>query len=271
MAATELPLVETGALQHIEDGDAQLGLAEAATAGRGSAVIAAWRHPGRRGCVNRGKCSEHVRGWTWDSGGGQSVCASQTASVRRRLGMFVNTSVAGVVAGVMAGVVACATADGPALPELPALRTVERVELERYLGAWYEIASYPQSFQRGCTATTATYSPGDDGEIAVVNSCRKDRLDGELDEALGRARVVDEQTNAKLEVSFFGPFWADYWIIDLGEDYEYAVVGHPSREYLWILAREPRMEAGVYEGILARLVAQRYDTSKLAVTLQPGA
>jgi apolipoprotein D and lipocalin family protein len=153
---------------------------------------------------------------------------------------------------------------------LPPLTTVESVELPRYLGTWYEIASYPQSFQEGCTATTASYSLRDDGKIDVLNRCRKGGLDGKIDEAKGRARVVDERSNAKLEVSFFGPFWGDYWIIDLDDEYRWAVVGHPSRDYLWILSREPRMEPEVYDGILVRLKEKHYDTSRLARTLQPG-
>ncbi len=153
----------------------------------------------------------------------------------------------------------------------PPLRTVARVELDRYLGTWFEIASYPQRFQRDCTATKATYSLDDDGDIVVENQCRKHTLDGKLDTAKGRARVVDASTNAKLEVSFFRPFWGDYWIIDLGAQYEYAVVGHPSREYLWILSRTPTLDPTVYAGILERLVAQGYDTSRLHVTLQPPA
>lgn len=152
---------------------------------------------------------------------------------------------------------------------LPALQTVDQVDLSRYLGTWYEIASYPQRFQAGCTATTATYSEGEDGEIEVLNRCRKGSLDGELDEAKGRARVVDASTNAKLEVSFFGPFWGDYWIIDLDEDYRYAVVGHPGRDYLWILAREPQLPPEITEGILQRLKDKSYDTERLVWTEQP--
>lgn len=153
---------------------------------------------------------------------------------------------------------------------LPPLQAVGSVELPRYLGTWYEIASYPQRFQEGCTATTATYSLRDDGKISVLNRCRKGGLDGELDEAQGRARVVDAQTNAKLEVSFFGPFWGDYWIIDLDEDYRWAVVGHPGRDYLWILAREPQLDEEVYAGILERLREEhQYDTTRLVETLQP--
>ncbi len=151
---------------------------------------------------------------------------------------------------------------------LPPLQTVTSVDLERYLGTWYEIASFPQSFQRGCTGTTATYSLKDDGEIEVLNRCRKGSLTGRESTALGRARVTDTATNAQLEVSFFGPFWGDYWVIDLGEDYEYAVVGHPGRDYLWILSRTSTMEEGVYAGILERLVVQGYETGRLVRTVQ---
>ncbi|MBL8113387.1 MAG: lipocalin family protein [Acidobacteria bacterium] len=151
---------------------------------------------------------------------------------------------------------------------LPPLETVPHVDLARYAGTWYEIASFPQSFQRGCVATTATYTTRGDGDIDVLNRCRKESLDGVEKSALGRARVVDSTTNAKLEVSFFRPFWGDYWIIDLGATYEHAVVGHPGRDYLWILSRAPKMQEATYEGILARLKAKGYDTSRLKRTPQ---
>ncbi len=151
---------------------------------------------------------------------------------------------------------------------LPPLQAVESVDLERYLGTWYEIASFPQSFQRGCTATTATYTLAGEGEIEVLNRCRKGTPEGPEDSARGRARVIDAATNAKLEVSFFGPFWGDYWIIDLGAGYEYAVVGHPGRDYLWVLSRTPTLDDDVYAGILARLEEKAYDTSRLVRTLQ---
>ncbi len=155
------------------------------------------------------------------------------------------------------------------LRKLPPLQTVGAVDLERYVGTWYEIASYPQRFQAGCTATTATYSLRDDGEVDVLNRCRKGTLDGKLSEARGRARVVDPETNAKLEVSFFPFIWGDYWIIELAPDYSYAVVGHPSRDYLWILSRTPTMDPSTYEGILSRLQAQGYALDRLVRTLQP--
>ena len=154
---------------------------------------------------------------------------------------------------------------------LPPLEAVAHVDLSRYLGTWYEMASFPQSFQRGCTATTATYTLRPDGVIDVLNRCRLGSVDGEEKTALGRARVTDRSTNAKLEVSFFRPFWGDYWIIDLAEDYSYAVVGHPGRDYLWILSRTPTMAEPTYQVIVARLRGHGYDTSRLARTLQAGA
>lgn len=152
---------------------------------------------------------------------------------------------------------------------LPPLQTVPHVDLKRYLGAWYEISSFPQSFQKGCTATMATYEDRSDGQITVVNRCRKDSLEGPEKVAHGRARVVDRTTNAKLEVSFFRPFWGDYWIIALGEGYDYAVVGHPSRDYLWILSRSPTIDADLYASIVRRLTALGYETDRLRRTLQP--
>jgi apolipoprotein D and lipocalin family protein len=155
-----------------------------------------------------------------------------------------------------------------ATPDLPPLRTVEHVYLDRYLGTWFEIASFPQRFQKGCTATQANYSLRPDGDITVRNRCNKGGLNGPESSVEGKARVVDKVTNAKLEVSFFWPFWGDYWVIDLGPNYEFAVVGHPSRDYLWILSRTPTLSAATYDAILARIGAQGYDLSRLHRTLQ---
>lgn len=172
--------------------------------------------------------------------------------------------------GALAMATGCATSTTERL-RLPPLQTVARVELSRYLGTWYELANFPQRFQRGCTATTATYTLRADGDLEVLNRCRKGSLDGQERSARGRARVVDRVTNAKLKVSFFRPFWGDYWIIDLSDDYSYAVVGHPGRDYLWILARQPTMAEATYQGIVARLEAQGYETSRLVRTLQVAA
>jgi apolipoprotein D and lipocalin family protein len=156
-----------------------------------------------------------------------------------------------------------------AADNLPPLQTVQRVELDRYMGLWYEIASFPQRFQKGCVASMATYSLRENGKVDVLNQCRNETLDGKLRSAKGKAWVVDKRTNAKLKVRFFWPFSGDYWITDLGPDYEYAVVGHPKRTYLWILGRKPHMDSTTYEGILQRLKEQQYDVSRLKKTLQP--
>ncbi len=148
----------------------------------------------------------------------------------------------------------------------PPLQVVPRVNLERYTGTWFEIARFPHRFQEGCVASSATYTLRSDGTIEVLNQCRKGSPDGEVASAQGKGWVVDKETNAKLKVSFFWPFSGDYWIIDLGENYEYAVVGHPNRKYLWILSRTPQMEEVLYQRILANLQKQSYDLSQLVRT-----
>jgi apolipoprotein D and lipocalin family protein len=151
----------------------------------------------------------------------------------------------------------------------PPLDVVDEVDLDRYLGRWYEIASFPQRFQRGCVASTATYSRRDDGRIGVLNECRDGSLDGELRRARGVAWVADEEGSpAKLEVQFFWPFRGAYWIIELDPDYRYAAVGHPSRDYLWILSRTPTLDPKLYRALLARLEAKDYDLSRLRETPQ---
>jgi len=156
---------------------------------------------------------------------------------------------------------------GAAKSESP-LTVVDTVNLDRYLGKWYEIASYPSWFQKGCTGSTAEYSLLSDGKIQVVNRCYKDSLEGPLKESKGKAEVVDTTTNAKLKVWFFWPFKGDYWIIDLNPDYQWAVVGEPSRKYLWILSRTPTMDEAVYQEILERLPLKGYDPDKLRRTEQ---
>ncbi|BBO67595.1 membrane protein [Desulfosarcina alkanivorans] len=146
---------------------------------------------------------------------------------------------------------------------------VSSVDLTRYLGTWYEIASYPAWFQRGCTGSTAHYSLLPDGRIKVVNRCFKNGLDGPQKKSTGKAEVVENSSNARLKVWFFWPFKGDYWIIGLDPDYQWAVVGVPSRKYLWILSRTPSMDAGVYRGIIEGLYDQGYDPARLQRTPQP--
>lgn len=149
------------------------------------------------------------------------------------------------------------------------LEVVPRVELQRYLGTWYEIATIPQRFQKGCVGVTAHYALRDDGDIDVVNVCRKEKLDGKESRVRGKAWIVDKTTNAKLKVRFFWPFAGDYWIIELDKDYQWAVVGHPGRSYYWILSRTPQMDPAVYDELIRRAAAKGYDTSRIKKTLQP--
>jgi apolipoprotein D and lipocalin family protein len=142
------------------------------------------------------------------------------------------------------------------------LQSVPRVDLNRYTGRWYEIAKYPNRFERKCDRNvTATYTLRSDGKISVVNACTT--REGKLTQANGWAKVVDQKTGSKLKVTFFWPFFGDYWIIDLGPNYEYAVVGEPSRKYLWILSRTAKMDDSLYAEITGRLAAKGYDATKL--------
>ena len=145
----------------------------------------------------------------------------------------------------------------------PPLAVVSEVDLDRFAGRWYEIARYDNSFERGCVGVTAEYTPRDDGRIDVVNTCIESSLDGPSRDIRGSARVVDDTGNAKLKVSFFWPFEGDYWIIELDEDYEYAVIGEPSRRFLWILSRTPQMDDTTYDAITAALPARSYDPEAL--------
>jgi apolipoprotein D and lipocalin family protein len=140
------------------------------------------------------------------------------------------------------------------------------VDVQRYLGRWYEIARYEQRFERGCQGVTADYSLRRDGKIDVLNRCRT--MTGELREARGVARIVDGTANAKLKVSFFRPFLGDYWVLDHADDYSWSIVGEPSGRYLWILARQATPGEGVKD-LVQRARAMGYDTSMLIRTRQP--
>lgn len=147
----------------------------------------------------------------------------------------------------------------------PPLDTVKQVDLQKYLGTWYEIARYEHYFEKGCRDVSATYTLKEDGDIKVVNRCTKEEATKK--EAVGVAYAVDE-SNSKLKVSFFRPFYGDYWIIMLDDDYRYAVVGDPSREYLWILSRTPKLEENIKNTILKRLPEMGYSADPLIWTRQ---
>ncbi len=153
-----------------------------------------------------------------------------------------------------------------ATAETRPLTTVDTVDLQRYVGVWHEVARIPTSFQRKCVSDiTATYSLRDDGNIAVLNQCRK--ADGSMNRAEAVARVVDKTSNAKLQVSFVSLlgirlFWGDYWIIGLDSDYQWVVVGHPERKYGWILSRNTELTGAVKETVLKILAEKGYDAAR---------
>lgn len=147
------------------------------------------------------------------------------------------------------------------------LQTVANVDIDKYSGKWYEIASYPQVFQKGCHCTSAEYTLSDKGFVIVENRCNKGSVDGEKAYIKGKAFVKKNSGNAKLRVRFFWPFSGKYWIIDLATDYSYAVVSHPSRKYLWILSRSSKMDNEVYDKILNRLKEKGFDLTKLQKTI----
>lgn len=148
------------------------------------------------------------------------------------------------------------------------LEVVGAVDLSRYAGRWYEIARLPNRFEKKCAdSVTATYTLRSDGKVKVVNRCRK--ANGEYTTATGKAKIVDKKTNAKLKVTFFWPFYGDYWILDLGPNYEYAVVGAPNRDYLWILSRTPQLDEQLYQSLLAKMAARGFETERMIRTSHP--
>jgi apolipoprotein D and lipocalin family protein len=148
------------------------------------------------------------------------------------------------------------------------LETVPNVDLEKYAGKWYEIASFPQRFQKGCHCTTATYTPTEKGYVIVENRCNRDSITGQQSYIKGKAFVTENSGNAKLKIQFFWPFRGKYWIIELADDYSYAVIGHPNRKYLWILSRTATMDETLLESIVNKLEEKGFDTSKLKRTSQ---
>ncbi len=166
-----------------------------------------------------------------------------------------------IVAGLLAIFAIGAMGFRGRLADRPAV--VEAVDVGRYMGLWYAVASIPTTFERACTqGTTAEYHLLANGQIGVKNSCY--RTDGSLQSVVGRAWIPDPSEPAKLKVSFvqlFGRWFfpGDYWILDLAPDYRYAVVGHPLRRYGWILSRTPTLPEETLDGIFERLEANGYN------------
>lgn len=142
---------------------------------------------------------------------------------------------------------------------------VSYVDLDRYIGVWYEVARYPNSFQKYCTRSKATYTLSEDGNIDVLNECYT--VHGKNKSAHGKAWVVDKDTNAKLKVSFFWPFSGDYWILFLEPNYEYVVVGDAKKEYLWVLSRSPSIEMNLYQNTILKIIEEKgYDRNRVVFT-----
>lgn len=156
----------------------------------------------------------------------------------------------------------------------PPLETIEALDLPKYLGTWYEIAKFPNWFQKNCAGSTrADYSLQPDGTVQVVNSCKLES--GIIQQAVGTARQIGGATSPKLQVrfapawlSFLPMVWGDYWVIDIDPDYTLAAVSEPRRDYLWVLARTPQVDPRRYQDLLGRLARRGFDIGKLEVTRQ---
>ena len=174
---------------------------------------------------------------------------------------FTGLALAALVGAFLGALAGCSSA-----PPGPPLPTVSAVDLVRYLGNWYEIAVVPNRFQSQCVADTlARYRPqGDD--IEVFNRCRQ--TDGSVTEATGVAKVVADSGNAKLRVSFFRPFYGDYWVLALDPEYRWVLVGEPSRRYGWVLSRTPTLPPADQEAAMARAEALGYQRSAFRLTPQ---
>jgi lipocalin len=146
--------------------------------------------------------------------------------------------------------------------------TIKELDLQRYLGTWYEIARFDHRFERGLVGVTATYSMREDGKIRVLNQGYKNSLDGKLSIAEGKAKLTNEP--GKLKVSFFWIFYADYLVMELDENYQWALIGSTSDKYLWILSRTPKLDESTKNLILEKARNRGYDTSKLIWVEQKG-
>ncbi|MGQ7871240.1 lipocalin family protein [Sunxiuqinia sp. sy24] len=141
--------------------------------------------------------------------------------------------------------------------------TVQQLDLERYLGTWYEIARFQHSFEKDLVGVTATYSLRDDGKLKVVNAGYQNTLDGPYKEAVGKAKIPNPEQPGKLKVAFFLFFYAEYNVLELDESYQYALIGSSTPDYLWILSRSPQLDEKTYQQLVDKAAARGYDTSKL--------
>ncbi len=141
---------------------------------------------------------------------------------------------------------------------------VKELDLERYLGTWYELARYNHRFERGLVGVTANYSIREDGKIKVINSGYKKSLDGKFSQATGKAILPQPELEpGKLKVSFFWNFYGDYFVLELDENYQWAIIGSSSDNFLWILSRTPQLEPDLYNELIDKVKSRGYDISQL--------
>lgn len=169
-----------------------------------------------------------------------------------------NTSKVIYIIALLSFITAC-KGQGPMIDKT----VVKEFDIERYLGKWYEISRYDHSFERGLVGVTAEYSLREDGRIKVVNSGYKGTLNGRRSEAVGKAKIPDPNVPSKLKVSFFWFFYADYFVLELDKNYQWAVIGSSSDKYLWILSRSPEMEKTLYDELLNKIRNRGYDVTRL--------
>jgi len=148
-------------------------------------------------------------------------------------------------------------------PAMAQREFVKSVDIQRYMGTWYEIARFPQKFEKNLTGVTATYSLNADGTVKVVNAGHYLTLGGKMKSSVGKAKFAGKEKNGHLKVSFFLFFYADYFIMSLDDNYQWALIGSRSDDYLWILSRTPRMDSQIYNQLLDRARNMGYDLSKL--------
>jgi apolipoprotein D and lipocalin family protein len=191
-----------------------------------------------------------------------------------------NILISSLIARALAAVLLLAAnahaADAPAVAAPSPLTAIPSLDLPRYMGPWTEIARYPNRFQKQCAgAATATYSLLPEGTVRVVNRCPQ--ADGKVDEAIGEARRIGPPGSAQLQVrfapawlSFLPMVWGNYWVVELDEAYQLAVVSEPTREYLWVLSRQPALSPAAWSALTVRLQALGFEPARLMRNTLPG-
>jgi len=147
--------------------------------------------------------------------------------------------------------------------------TVKELDVNRYMGRWYEIARFPHSFEKNLVGVTATYELLAKGKIRVINEGYKNTLDGKRSKAIGKAKIPNKSEPGKIRVSFFWDFYSDYYVLELDENYQYAMIGSSSDNYFWILGRSPQMDPKTYEMLLDKAQKRGYNLKKLIKVPQP--